>query len=83
LERTGWKRISCSPVSGSPKLASGGTSLELPSISRRHRIFADFGVYDVKITVPQFEVVGATGLEVDNVDNPDGTGASPITRRRA
>ena len=26
--------------------------------------FADFGVYDVKLTVPQNEVVGASGVEV-------------------
>jgi len=44
--------------------------------------FADFGVYDVKITVPQFEVVGATGLEVDNVDNPDGTRSVTYHARR-
>ena len=35
--------------------------------------FADFGVYDVKLTVPQNEVVGASGVEVSNVNNPDGT----------
>jgi hypothetical protein len=35
--------------------------------------FADFGVYDVKLTVPQNEVVGASGIEVSNVNNPDGT----------
>ena len=35
--------------------------------------FADFGVYDVKLTVPQNEVIGASGVEVSNVDNPDGT----------
>ena len=35
--------------------------------------FADFGVYDVKLTVPQNEVVGATGVEVSNVNNSDGT----------
>jgi hypothetical protein len=35
--------------------------------------FADFGVYDVKLTVPQNEVIGASGVEVGNVDNPDGT----------
>jgi hypothetical protein len=35
--------------------------------------FADFGVYDVKLTVPQYEVVGAVGVEVGSVDNPDGT----------
>jgi len=35
--------------------------------------FSDFGVYDVKITVPQNEVVGASGIQVSNVSNPDGT----------
>ena len=35
--------------------------------------FADFGVYDVKLTVPQNEVVGASGIEVRSVNNPDGT----------
>jgi len=35
--------------------------------------FADFGVYDVKLTVPQYEVVGASGIEVSSVNNPDGT----------
>jgi len=35
--------------------------------------FADFGVYDVKLTVPQNEVIGASGVEVSNVSNSDGT----------
>src|SRR5579863_3426001 len=35
--------------------------------------FADFGVYDVKLTVPQYEVIGASGVEVSSVSNPDGT----------
>jgi hypothetical protein len=35
--------------------------------------FADFGVYDVKLTVPQFEVVGASGVKVGEVSNPDST----------
>jgi len=35
--------------------------------------FADFGVYDVKLAVPQNEVVGASGIEVGSVNNPDGT----------
>jgi hypothetical protein len=35
--------------------------------------FADFGVYDVKLTIPQNEVVGASGVEVSNVNNSDGT----------
>ncbi len=35
--------------------------------------FADFGVYDVKLTVPQYEVVGASGVLVEEKSNPDNT----------
>jgi hypothetical protein len=35
--------------------------------------FADFGVYDVKLTVPQNEVVGASGVRVGEANNPDST----------
>ncbi len=35
--------------------------------------FADFGTFDVKITVPKNEVVGAGGDLVSSTDNPDGT----------
>jgi len=35
--------------------------------------FADFGVYDVKLTVPQFEVVGASGVKVGELNNSDNT----------
>jgi hypothetical protein len=35
--------------------------------------FADFGVYDVKLTVPQNEVVGASGVKISEVNNPDST----------
>jgi peptidase M1-like protein len=35
--------------------------------------FADFGVYDVKLTVPQNQVIGASGVEVASTNNPDGT----------
>jgi hypothetical protein len=35
--------------------------------------FADFGVYDVKLTVPAYEVVGASGLQVDEKSNSDNT----------
>ena len=35
--------------------------------------FADFGVYDVVLTLPQNEVVGATGILVGQVKNADGT----------
>jgi len=35
--------------------------------------FADFGSYDVSLTVPRGWIVGATGLERERRDNPDGT----------
>lgn len=35
--------------------------------------FADYGVYDVTITVPQKYVVGATGVLLNEVKNEDGT----------
>jgi hypothetical protein len=35
--------------------------------------FADFGVYDVRLTVPQNEVIGASGVEVSSVNSSDGT----------
>jgi len=35
--------------------------------------FADFGVFDVKLTVPQNEVVGASGVMVEQKSNPDNT----------
>lgn len=35
--------------------------------------YADFGVYDVKMTVPKEYILGATGQEVARTENPDGT----------
>src|SRR5204863_5266305 len=35
--------------------------------------FADFGTYDVKLTVPSTQVIAATGVLTDAVDDGDGT----------
>jgi hypothetical protein len=35
--------------------------------------FSDFGVYDVRLTLPKDFVVGATGQLRESADNPDGT----------
>jgi hypothetical protein len=35
--------------------------------------FADFGTYDVKITLPKNHVIGATGVQVADQDNGNGT----------
>jgi hypothetical protein len=35
--------------------------------------FADFGTFDVRLTVPKDEVIGASGVEVSTISNPNGT----------
>ena len=35
--------------------------------------FADFGVYDVRLTVPQTHVIAATGVLTESTDHADGT----------
>ena len=35
--------------------------------------FSDYGVYDVRLTVPQGYILGATGAMKNAIDNPDGT----------
>ena len=40
---------------------------------RSTEFFADYGVYDVSLTVPQGWVTGATGVERERRDNPDHT----------
>jgi len=35
--------------------------------------FADFGVYNVKMTIPEDYLLGATGVEVSRTENGDGT----------
>ena len=74
LERTGWKRDFLLAGQWFPKVGvwwHGAWNCH--QFHGATEFFADFGVYDVKITVPQFEILGATGVEVGNVNNPDGT----------
>ncbi len=35
--------------------------------------FADYGTYDVRITLPSSHVIGATGEHMEKIDNKDGT----------
>jgi len=72
--RTGWKRDFLLGGQWFPKVAvwwHGAWNCH--QFHATTEFFADFGVYDVKLTVPQYEVIGATGVEVSNVNNPDGT----------
>jgi len=74
LERTGWKRDFLLAGQWFPKVGvwwHGAWNCH--QFHGATEFFADFGVYDVKITVPQNEVVGASGIQVTSVNNPDGT----------
>src|SRR5215469_16861408 len=72
--RTGWKRDFVLGGQWFPKV--GVWWHDAWNCHQYHattEFFADFGVYDVKITVPQNEVVGASGVEVGSINNSDGT----------
>jgi hypothetical protein len=74
LERTGWKRDFLLAGQWFPKVGvwwHGAWNCH--QFHGATEFFADFGVYDVKVTVPKSEVVGGSGIEVSSVDNPDGT----------
>src|SRR6202521_5135661 len=74
LERTGWNRDFVLGGQWFPKVGvwwHGAWNCH--QYHAMTEFFADFGVYDVKLTVPQYEVVGASGVEVSSVVNPDKT----------
>jgi Peptidase family M1 domain len=72
--RSGWKRDFVLGGQWFPKVAvwwHGAWNAH--QYHNTTEFFADFGVYDVKLTVPQNQVVGASGVEVSSVNNSDGT----------
>ncbi len=72
--RTGWKRDFVLGGQWFPKVGvwwNGAWNCH--QFHATTEFFSDFGVYDVKLTVPQYEVIGATGVEVSDVNNPDKT----------
>jgi len=74
LERTGWKRDFILAGQWFPKVGvwwHGAWNCH--QFHGSTEFFADFGVYDVKVTVPQNEIVGGSGIEVSSMNNPDGT----------
>ncbi|HYM78289.1 MAG TPA: M1 family metallopeptidase [Candidatus Dormibacteraeota bacterium] len=73
-ERSGWKRDFLLGGQWFPKVGvwwHGAWNCH--QYHNTTEFFADFGVYDVKITVPQNEVIGASGVEVGSINNSDGT----------
>jgi len=74
IERTGYKRDFFMVAQWFPKV--GVWWHEAWNCHQFHattEFFADFGTFDVKVTVPQNYVLGATGDQVASVLNPDGT----------
>ena len=74
LERTGWNRDFVLGGQWFPKVGVWWhDAWNCHQFHAYTEFFADFGVYDVKLTVPQYEVVGASGVEVGSENNPNGT----------
>jgi hypothetical protein len=74
VARTGYKRDFIMGAQWFPKIGvwwQGAWNCH--QFHRTTEFFADFGTYDVKLTMPRNEVVGASGLEVSSANNPDGT----------
>jgi hypothetical protein len=72
--RTGYKRDFIMGVQWFPKIGvwwqAGWNCHQFHSTTE---FFADFGTFDVKLTLPQNEVVGASGIQLSEVKNADGT----------
>jgi len=74
LARTGYKRDFFMVAQWFPKVGvwwHGAWSCH--QFHANTEFFADFGAYDVKLTVPQNYVVGASGDQVASVSSSDGT----------
>jgi Peptidase family M1 domain len=72
--RSGWKRDFVLGGQWFPKVGVWWNgSWNCHQYHATTEFFADFGVYDVKLTVPQYEVAGASGVLVEEKNNPDNT----------
>jgi hypothetical protein len=74
VERTGYKRDFDMVGQWFPKVGVWWKDAwNCHQFHANSEFFADFGTFDVKITLPQNEVVGAGGDQVSKVQNSDGT----------
>ncbi|HKW26993.1 MAG TPA: M1 family metallopeptidase [Terriglobales bacterium] len=72
--RTGYKRDFIMGAQWFPKIGMWWQGAwNCHQFHRDTEFFAEFGTFEVKLTLPQNEVVGASGVEVSSVNNPDGT----------
>ena len=78
VARTGYQGAFALVAQWFPKVgvrigARGYETWECPPFHVNSEFFADFGVYDVALTVPDTHVVAATGVLVEAIDLPDAT----------
>ena len=74
LARTGYKRDFFMGAQWFPKVGvwwQGGWNCH--QFHATTEFFADFGTFDVRLTLPKNEVVGGSGVEVSEIANADGT----------
>ena len=72
--RSGWKRDFVLGGQWFPKVGVWWNgSWNCHQYHATTEFFADFGVYDVNLTVPSYEVVGASGILVNEKNNADNT----------
>jgi hypothetical protein len=74
IARTGYKRTFLLAGQWFPKVGvwwHGGWNCH--QFHALTEFFADFGAYDVKVTLPKDYVIGATGVQVGDTDNGNGT----------
>jgi Peptidase family M1 domain len=74
LARTGYKRDFIMGAQWFPKVGvwwQGAWNCH--QFHRTTEFFADFGTFDVNLTMPQNEVVGASGIQLSSANNPSGT----------
>src|SRR6202040_2155764 len=72
--RSGWKRDFVLGGQWFPKVGVWWNgSWNCHQYHATTEFFADFGVYDVKLTVPQYAVIGESGVLIEEEPNPDNT----------
>jgi hypothetical protein len=74
IARTGYKRTFLLAGQWFPKVGVWWNgSWNCHQFHAMTEFFADFGTYDVKVTLPKDYIIGATGVQVSDNDNGNGT----------
>ncbi|MGC2108184.1 MAG: M1 family metallopeptidase [Candidatus Korobacteraceae bacterium] len=74
IARTGYKRTFLLAGQWFPKVGVWWNgSWNCHQFHAMTEFFADFGTYDVKVTLPKDYIIGATGVQIGDTDNGNGT----------